>query len=62
MNYKVHFENNKATRCELVKSSNDNADFVTVNNERIIKSLVIHALSEKEALILGNQLAEKLTT
>lgn len=61
MNYKVHFENNKAIRCELVKNSNDTADFVVINNERIFKSLVVYAQSEKEALLQGNRIIEKLT-
>lgn len=60
MNYKVHFENNKAIRCELVKRNNDTADFIIVNNERIIKSLVVNAKSEKDAITLGNNLIEKL--
>jgi hypothetical protein len=61
MNYKVTFENNKATKCELVKNINDKADYAIVNNTRIIKSLVVNAGSEKEALSVGNRLAEKLT-
>ena len=62
MNYKVYFENNKASRCELVKNINDKADYAMVNNERVIKSLVINALNEKDALIIGNRFAEKFTT
>jgi hypothetical protein len=46
MNYKVYFENNKASRCELVKEINETADYAIVNNERVIKSLVINALNE----------------
>lgn len=61
MNYKVYFDNNKASYCEPVKDINDTADYVTVNKVRIIKSLVINALSEKEALTIGTKLAEKLS-
>jgi len=61
MNYKVHFEDNKAVRSELVKDINDKADYAMVDNTRVIKSLVVNALSEKDALLIGNRLAEKLT-
>ena len=60
MNYKVYFDNNKASHCEHVKNINDIADYTTVNNVRVIKSLVVNALSEKEALLIGTKLAEKL--
>ena len=61
MNYKVYFDNNKASRCELVKNTNDIADYTTVDNIKVIKSLVVNARSEKEALAIGERLAEKLT-
>ncbi len=60
MNYKVYFDNNKASHCEPVKDINDAADYVVVNKVRIIKSLVVNALSEKDALTVGTRLAEKL--
>ena len=60
MNYKVHFEDNKAIRCELVKAINNIADYAIVNHRRVIKSLVVNA-SEKEALLIGERLASKLT-
>ncbi|MEP6466964.1 MAG: hypothetical protein ABJB05_11700 [Parafilimonas sp.] len=60
MNYKVHFEGNKATHCELVKNINDAADYVIVNHRRVIKSLVVDASSEKEAIIVANNLIKKL--
>jgi len=62
MNYKVHFENNKAVKCESAKDINDKADYAIVNNTRIIKSLVVNALNEKDAMSVGNRLAEKLTS
>jgi len=61
MNYKVYFDNNKASYCEPVKDINDTADYIIVNKVRIIKSLVVNALSEKDALSVGNKLAEKLS-
>jgi hypothetical protein len=60
MNYKVYFDNNKASRCEHVKDINDIADFAIVDNTRIIKSLVVNALSDKDALAVAERLAEKL--
>ena len=60
MNYKVYFDNNKASHCEHVKNRNDIADYTTVNHIRLIKSLVVNALSEEEALIIANRLAAKL--
>ncbi len=60
MNYKVHFENNKAIRCELVKHINDTADYTMINNARVIKSLVVNAASEKDAITVANRLVEKL--
>lgn len=62
MNYKVHFEKNKATHCELVKNINDIADYAMVDNTRVIKSLVVNAQGEKDALAVANRLAEKLTS
>ena len=61
MNYKVYFENNKAYRCEHVKDINDMADFAIVGNSRIIKSLVVSALSDHEALVVADRLAEKFS-
>ncbi|MEP6466418.1 MAG: hypothetical protein ABJB05_08930 [Parafilimonas sp.] len=61
MNYKVYFDNNKASRCIAVKDINDTADYSIVNNVKVINSLVINAPSEKEALNIGTRLAEKLT-
>ena len=61
MNYKVYFENNKACRCEHVKDINDMADFAIVGNSRIIRSLVVSALSDKDALIVAGRLAEKFS-
>ncbi|HEY2726461.1 MAG TPA: hypothetical protein VGI61_04775 [Parafilimonas sp.] len=61
MNYKVYFDNNKASHCKAVKDINDTADYSIVNNVKIINSLVVNALSEKEALAIGTRLAEKLT-
>ncbi len=61
MNYKVYFDNNKAIRCELVKEINDAADYAIVNKIKVINSLVVNARSEKEALAIGERLAEKLT-
>jgi hypothetical protein len=60
MNYKVHFENNKASRCELVRDINDTADYAIVDNARLIKSLVVNASSEKDAMAVANKLVEKL--
>ena len=60
MNYKVYFDNNKASRCIAVKDINDTASYSIVNNVKMINSLVINALSEKEALSIGDRLAEKL--
>ena len=60
MNYKVYFEDNKASRCEPVKDINDAADFTTVNSNRIIKSLVVNALNEKDALSVAERLVKKL--
>ena len=62
MNYKVNFQNNRAINCELVRNINDKADYTIVNNARVIKSLVVNAASEKEALAVADRLAEKLTT
>lgn len=31
MNYKIFFENNKASRCEPVKEINDNTDYAMIN-------------------------------
>ena len=61
MNYKVYFENNKASRCEHVKDINDMADFAIVGNSRIIKSLVVSALNDKDALLVAERLAEKFS-
>lgn len=61
MNYKVYFENNKANRCEHVKDINDMADFAIVGNSRIIKSLVVSALNDKDALLVAERLAEKFS-
>ena len=62
MNYKVHFENNKASKCEHVKDINDTADYVMVKNVRVIKSLVVNASNEKDAFDVANRLAEKLNS
>ncbi len=59
MNYKVYFENNKASKCEAVKEINDIANYAMINNVRIIKSLVVNASSEKDALNVADRLAEK---
>ena len=61
MNYKVHFQNYKATHCEPAKDINDKADYAIINHTRVIKSLVVNALNEKDALIVANRLAEKLS-
>ena len=61
MNYKVYFDNNKASRCEPVKDINDLADFAIVNNMRIIKSLIVSALNDKDALVVAERLVEKLS-
>ena len=60
MNFKVYFDNNKPSRCEHAKDINDLADFAIVDNRRIIKSLVVNALSDKDALVVAERLAEKL--
>ena len=60
MNFKVFFDNNKASRCEHAKDINDVADFAIVDNRRVIKSLVVNALSDKDALVVAERLAEKL--
>ncbi len=60
MNYKVHFENNKAIGCEFVKSINDKPDYAMINNIRVIKSLVVNASNEKDALVVANRLIQKL--
>lgn len=60
MNFKVFFDNNKPSRCEHAKDINDVADFVIVDNRRVIKSLVVSALSDKDALVVAERLAEKL--
>ena len=62
MNYKVYFDNNKASRCVAVKDINDTADYSVVDNIKKINSLVINAQSEKEALLIGTRLAEKLAS
>jgi len=61
MNYKVYFDNNKASRCEPVKDINDTADYTMINNIRIIKSLVVNAMNEKGALAAADKLAKKLS-
>ena len=61
MNYKVYFDNNKASRCEHVKDINDMADFAIVDNTRVIKSLVVNALNDKDALVVAERIAEKLS-
>jgi hypothetical protein len=61
MNYKVYFDNNKAINCEPVKEINDIADYAMINNTRVIKSLVVNALSEKDALTVAARLAEKIS-
>lgn len=59
MNFKVYFDNNKASRCEHAKDINDLADFAIVDNKRLIKSLVVSAANDKDALIVAQRLAEK---
>jgi hypothetical protein len=60
MNFKVYFVNNKASRCEHAKDINDLADFAIVDNRRVIKSLVVSALNDKDALVVAERIAEKL--
>jgi hypothetical protein len=62
MNYKVYFDNNKATHCEVVKEINDISEYATIDNIRVIKSLVIFAYSEKEAMTIGERFAERLNS
>ena len=61
MNFKVYFENNKASRSEHAKDINDTADFAIVDKRRLIKSLVVSAANDKDALVVAQRLAEKLT-
>jgi hypothetical protein len=46
MNYKMSFEDNKAICAELVKDGKDIVDHAIVDNVRVIKPLVVNALSE----------------
>jgi hypothetical protein len=61
MNYKVFFENNKASRCEPAKEINDKADYAIINHKRVIKSLVVNASNERDALSVAERLVEKLS-